>query len=45
MEWRDKMAYNFNVDGSWMTNDIEPTEVDPDFIIDVYTAPPMPVLP
>ena len=29
----------------WITNDVEPTEVDPGFIIGVYTAPPMPVLP
>ena len=39
------MAYKFTVDGRWMTNDVEPTEADPSFIIDVYTAPPIPVLP
>ena len=27
------------------SNDVEPTEVDAGFIIDVYTTPPMPVLP
>ena len=37
-------AYKFIVDG-WMTNDVEPTEVCPGFIIDVYNAPPMPILP
>ena len=42
--WRDKMEYKFIVDGRWMTND-GPTEVDPGFIIAVYTAPPIPVLP
>jgi hypothetical protein len=31
------MAYKFIVDSRWMTNDLEPTEVDPGFIIDVYT--------
>ena len=43
--WRDKMAYNFIVNGRWTTNNVEPTEVDPGFIIDVYTTPPIPVLP
>ena len=39
------MAYKFIVDGRWMTNDAEPTEVDHGFINNVYTAPPKPVLP
>ena len=43
--WRDKMAYKFIVNGRWMTNDVEPTEVDPSFIVYVYTAPPKPILP
>jgi hypothetical protein len=29
----------------WMTNEVEPNEVDPGFIIDVYTVPPMLFLP
>jgi len=32
------MAYHFIVDGRWITNDVEPTEVDHGCIIDVYTA-------
>ncbi|KAF8263858.1 hypothetical protein EI94DRAFT_1500667, partial [Lactarius quietus] len=40
--WREKMAYKFIVDGRWMTNDAEPTEVDHGFINNVYTAPPKP---
>ena len=42
--WRDRMAYKFIVDGHWITNDVEPTEVYPGFIIDVYTTPPILVL-
>jgi hypothetical protein len=43
--WRHKMAYKFIVDGRWMTNDAEPTEVDHGFINNVYTAPPAPPKP
>ncbi|KAH9033853.1 hypothetical protein EDB84DRAFT_1596141 [Lactarius hengduanensis] len=44
--WRDKFAYKFVVDGRWVTNDAEPTEVAPGgFVNNVYTAPPKPVLP
>ena len=43
--WRDKIAYKFIVDGRWMTNDAEPTEVDHGFVNNVYTAPPKPDLP
>ena len=39
------MAYKFIVDGRWMTNDAEPTEVDHGFINNVYTAPAKPALP
>jgi hypothetical protein len=38
------MVYKFIADGR-MTNDAKPTEADRGFIINVYTAPPMPVLP
>jgi hypothetical protein len=41
--WREKIAYKFIVDGRWMTNDAEPTEVDHGFVNNVYTAPPKPV--
>ncbi|KAH9007687.1 hypothetical protein EDB83DRAFT_699214 [Lactarius deliciosus] len=44
--WRNKFAYKFVVDGRWVTNDAEPTEVAPGgFVNNVYTAPPKPVLP
>jgi hypothetical protein len=43
--WKDKIAYKFIVDGRWMTNDTEPTEMDGSFINNVYTAPPKPALP
>ena len=43
--WRSKIAYKFIVDGRWMTNDAEPTEVDHGFVNNVYTAPAKPVLP
>jgi Glycogen recognition site of AMP-activated protein kinase len=43
--WKDKIAYKFIVDGRWMTNDTEPTEIDGSFINNVYTAPPKPALP
>ncbi|KAI9433323.1 hypothetical protein H4582DRAFT_1002625 [Lactarius indigo] len=44
--WRDKFAYKFIVDGRWVTNDAEPTEVAPGgFVNNVYTAPPKPVVP
>jgi hypothetical protein len=39
------MAFKFIVDGRWETNDVKPTKVDPSFIIDAYTAPPIPILP
>ena len=41
----EETTYKFIVDGRWMTKDVEPTEVDPGFIIDVYATPPMPVPP
>lgn len=40
--WKDKIAYKFIVDGRWMTNDTEPTEIDHGFVNNVYTAPPKP---
>jgi hypothetical protein len=40
--WKDKIAYKFIVDGRWMTNDAEPTEVDHGFVNNVYTAPSKP---
>jgi hypothetical protein len=40
--WQDKIAYKFIVDGRWMTNDREPTEIDHGFVNNVYTAPPKP---
>jgi len=40
--WRDKIAYKFIVDGRWMTNGTEPTEIDHGFVNNVYTAPPKP---
>ena len=43
--WKDKIAYKFIVDGRWLTNDTEPTEVDHGFVNNVYTAPPRPPLP
>ena len=43
--WRHKMAYKFIVDGRWMTNNAEPTEVDHGFINNIYTAPPKPPTP
>jgi Glycogen recognition site of AMP-activated protein kinase len=43
--WRDKIAYKFIVDGRWMTNDGEPTEIDHGFVNNVYTAPPKPAPP
>ena len=43
--WRHKMAYKFIVDGRWMTNNAEPTEVDHGFINNIYTAPPKPPAP
>jgi Glycogen recognition site of AMP-activated protein kinase len=43
--WKDKIAYKFIVDGRWMTNDTEPTEIDHGFVNNVYTAPPKPALP
>lgn len=43
--WRHKMAYKFIVDGRWMTNNAEPTEVDHGFINNIYTAPPKPSTP
>ncbi len=43
--WKDKIAYKFIVDGRWMTNDTEPTEVDHGFVNNVYTAPPKPPMP
>jgi hypothetical protein len=43
--WQDKIAYKFIVDGRWMTNDAEPTEIDHGFINNVYTAPQKPPLP
>ena len=42
--WKDKIAYKFIVDGRWLTNDTEPTEVDHGFVNNVYTAPPKPQL-
>jgi hypothetical protein len=39
------MAYQFIVEYRWMANNVEPTKFDPGFIIDVYTAPPIPVIP
>ena len=38
------MAYKFIVDGRCVANDVEPTEFDASSIIDLYTAPTMPVL-
>lgn len=43
--WKDKIAYKFIVDGRWMTNDTEPTEVDHGFVNNVYTAPSKPPMP
>ena len=43
--WKDKIAYKFIVDGRWMTNDNEPTEIDHGFVNNVYTAPPKPPMP
>ena len=43
--WKDKIAYKFIVDGRWMTNDAEPTEVDHGFVNNVYTAPSKPPIP
>ena len=43
--WKDKIAYKFIVDGRWMTNDTEPTEIDHGFVNNVYTAPPKPPSP
>jgi hypothetical protein len=43
--WKDKIAYKFIVDGRWMTNDAEPTEIDHGYVNNVYTAPPKPALP
>jgi hypothetical protein len=43
--WRHKITYEFIVDGRWMTNDAEPTEVHHGFISNVYTAPSKLVLP
>jgi hypothetical protein len=43
--WKDKIAYKFIVDGRWMTNDAEPTEIDHGFVNNVYTAPPKPPMP
>ena len=43
--WQDKIAYKFIVDGRWMTNDREPTEIDHGFVNNVYTAPPSPPSP
>lgn len=43
--WKDKIAYKFIVDGRWMTNDKEPTEVDHGFVNNVYTAPQKPPSP
>jgi hypothetical protein len=40
--WQDKIAYKFIVDGRWVTNDTEPTEIDHGFVNNVYTAPPKP---
>ncbi|KAI0278555.1 hypothetical protein BGY98DRAFT_879514, partial [Russula aff. rugulosa BPL654] len=40
--WKDKIAYKFIVDGRWMTNDTEPTEIDHGFVNNVYTAPSKP---
>jgi len=40
--WKDKIAYKFIVDGRWVTNDAEPTEIDNGFVNNVYTAPPKP---
>ncbi|KAI0292605.1 hypothetical protein B0F90DRAFT_238613 [Multifurca ochricompacta] len=42
--WKDKFAYKFIVDGRWMTNDAEPTEIDHGFVNNVYTAPQKPAL-
>jgi hypothetical protein len=43
--WKDKIAYKFIVDGRWMTNDTEPTEIDHGFVNNVYTAPSKPPMP
>jgi hypothetical protein len=40
--WQDKIAYKFIVDGRWMTNGTEPTEIDHGFVNNVYTAPSKP---
>jgi len=40
--WKDKIAYKFIVDGRWMTNNTEPTEIDHGYVNNVYTAPPKP---
>jgi len=40
--WKDKIAYKFIVDGRWMTNNAEPTEVDHGYVNNVYTAPSKP---
>jgi len=40
--WKDKIAYKFIVDGRWVTNDTEPTEIDHGFVNNVYTAPSKP---
>ena len=43
--WKNKIAYKFIVDGRWMTNDTEPTEIDHGFVNNVYTAPSKPPMP
>ncbi|KAI9510991.1 hypothetical protein F5148DRAFT_474272 [Russula earlei] len=43
--WNDKIAYKFIVDGRWMTNDTEPTEIDHGFVNNVYSAPSKPAPP
>ena len=40
--WQDKIAYKFIVDGRWMSNNTEPTEIDHGYVNNVYTAPPKP---
>jgi Glycogen recognition site of AMP-activated protein kinase len=43
--WKDKIMYKFIVDGRWMTNDTQPTEIDHGFVNNVYTAPSKPPVP
>ena len=43
VSWRDEIAFKCIVDGRWMINDAEPTEVDHCLIKNVYTAPPKPI--